>query len=310
MWAVRAAVALLVVGLSVATRPLELPRFKPRLEVRLQPRGVGGGGGGGGGGGTAPRGPLEIPAHVDEAGKDAYASTYGDDDDDDEGEEDDEEGLLAKVERELVAPARLVGAHGSVLRPGVVLLASGMDGPTSVFSQGAVVLMFELGSDVYRGLVLNRPLPREEVARARQRLRVAMVPHAQTLRAPDALHLDRDDVWWGVGGPVRSSSHEWFVVHTHADAPGAVVLGPTLAVGASDLSALLSASGPASASAASGDSGDASPPPNFDPKLLLYGVAQWLPGQLEREMDEGAWRVLSTPATEWSDVSRWLMLAP
>lgn len=151
--------------------------------------------------------------------------------------------------------------------------------------QRAVVLMLEHGEGGAMGIVVNRPIP----------LKLTEVAKGQGF--PIAEGYERAHVY--LGGPVEPE--RGFVLHDRDDISEAVPLVDGLFVSGSleSLKTLLQG-----------------PPEHF---RLCLGYAGWAPGQLERELREGAWiaaapssrHVLETPAAEaWDAVLREMGIDP
>jgi putative AlgH/UPF0301 family transcriptional regulator len=171
-------------------------------------------------------------------------------------------GLLAAIETAQVAPVAKIGTHSELAR-GALLRYLGHKG---AFAHSLVVLS-QTSGEFYKGFIVNVPLPAEERARAMQRLH---------LSGDEAVRLRGSEVavWLGYGGPVRPAESEWVPIHRQLDIEGAEALdGRFLALGGDVEQLLARETDPAYAL-------------GF---MLLYGSAVWLPGQLEREMDEGLW---------------------
>jgi len=253
--------------------PLEFPTFRPRLVAK--PRA------------SAARDGRELATSLPapEPRPDAADASRVDDDDDDDyardadaDHDDSEWRQLLLADQLVLAPPHLVGSAN--VAPGTVLVSRDRSATREdAFVLGTAVLMFDVAEDAYRGLVVNRPLSAAEAERARRALR------RSDSDTPVIASAARDGAFWGAGGPVHQR-HQWFVVHERADWPGAVALGPELAVGGDGVEVLL-ASG-------HGRSGR--------PVLVLYGLARWLPGQLEREIRDGLWAVSARRATRLRDV--------
>lgn len=149
----------------------------------------------------------------------------------------------------------------------------------------AVVLMLEHSEQGAMGIVFNRPAP----------LKLADVAEAQGLQT--GLGYEQARVF--VGGPVEPE--RGFVLHDREDVPEAMEIAEGLFVSGSvdSLKVLF-----------------AGRPEHF---RLCLGYAGWAPGQLERELREGAWlttsparrHVLETPATQvWDAVLREMGIDP
>lgn len=143
----------------------------------------------------------------------------------------------------------------------------------------AVVLMLEHSEQGAMGIVVNRPAP----------LKLADVAQAQGL----GTGAGYEDAYVFVGGPVEPE--RGFVLHDRPDMPEAMAIAEGLYVSGSVDSLKLLFAGR---------------PEHF---RLCLGYAGWGPGQLERELSEGAWltasparrHVLETPPPQvWDAVIR------
>jgi putative transcriptional regulator len=149
----------------------------------------------------------------------------------------------------------------------------------------AVVLMLEHGEEGAMGLVVNQPAT----------LKLSEVAEAQGLR----IGLGYENAHVFVGGPVEPE--RGFVLHDREDVPEAMEIADGLFVSGSVDSLKLLFAGR---------------PEHF---RLCLGYARWGPGQLERELQEGAWlttaparrHVLETAAPQiWEMVLREMGIEP
>ncbi|KAH9260624.1 hypothetical protein BASA81_001091 [Batrachochytrium salamandrivorans] len=191
---------------------------------------------------------------------------------------DDDASFFERIERAQIAPVELIGKVPA-LQVGSLLQSTLQD--NRAFPLGSLVMVTELGSDFYRGVIINSPLPVSEQDQAKQMLRVS------DAAAPKPI-LDRV-LFYGYGGPVKTQEHQWQIVHDNVHAVGAVVIGSDrghgIAVGGDFVHELLVES---------------------TRILLLYGSAVWLPGQLEREIlqQHGVWQLLPGKANTFDDLLR------
>lgn len=183
--------------------------------------------------------------------------------------DDDRNSLMMRIENEIIAPSRLKGTKA--LSPGTLLVSTQFRG---FFSNGATVLLTEMGTEIYVGYVINKPLPTEEVEAAMKTLRV------NTERAPALDEALRSRIFFGSGGPVVDPEVEmWVPIHNHTKIEGGLRLDADSLAGAGDLTIY-------------GDIGELlSRGGREDPFLLLYGRTQWLSGMLEKEIEDGYWIV-------------------
>jgi putative AlgH/UPF0301 family transcriptional regulator len=185
-------------------------------------------------------------------------------------------GLMQAIETSQIAPVYKIGSHAAELRPGA-LIRSTNDG--SVF-RNALVLMVSLGSEFYVGYVVNKPLSAQEAATAMRKMRVANNNNNNLNSMRLRTMPPQAGIWLGVGGPVTSSDSAWTLIHWHPDIEDCDLVNSDAgwAVGGNAEQLLARES-------------DAQFAKGF---MALYGKAVWLPGQLEREIDEGMWEVVET----------------
>jgi putative transcriptional regulator len=147
-------------------------------------------------------------------------------------------------------------AHKKRLGSGAVLVARDLNDPN--FSS-SVVLLCRHGSEGAYGLVLNRP---------------SHMPLAEIFEQfPATASIDGKNRRVYVGGPVQPSELQVLSIDPNAAAPDSVAIAPGVNLGGvwNELEEILSK--------------DAS-------QLRLFlGYSGWAAGQLEREVEEGAWEV-------------------
>ncbi len=173
----------------------------------------------------------------------------------------------------------------SELAPGFLVAVPQLGDPNF---HRAVILLMEHGTEGALGLVVNRTAQLKQVS-------LGEIAHSQGLdRRPE---LDRSPVY--VGGPVQPE--RGFVVHSSGELDESVRIQDGLFVSGSmeSLKTLMGGS-----------------PNRF---RLCLGYAGWGPGQLEKELKEGAWIVapvnprhaLETPAPQaWDAVLRDMGIDP
>jgi putative transcriptional regulator len=168
------------------------------------------------------------------------------------------------------------------LAPGFLVAVPQLGDPNF---QRAVILLMEYGGDGALGLVVNRTA------------QINMGEVARSQGFPQ--HADQDDQPVFVGGPVQPE--RGFVLHTQSEIEESVEVKDGVFV-SSSLEALKQLAG--------------EPGARF---RLCLGYAGWGPGQLEKELKEGAWiaapvtrrHVLETPPQEtWETVLRDMGIDP
>lgn len=188
-------------------------------------------------------------------------------------EEDDGASFFDQIERANIAPIHLIGTVHELV-PGCMLKSTSASSLS--FPKNSIVLITEVEQDVYRGFIINSPLPENEQFAAQRALRIAKDEEEPR----SSLDLTRV-LFYGYGGPVNSHEHRWTAVHDNVNVPGATILGPSLAVGGDSAASLLQSS---------------------TRVLLLYGAAVWIPGQLEREITEGLWEIIPSTISSFDQV--------
>ncbi len=170
----------------------------------------------------------------------------------------------------------------SAIAPGFLVAVPQLGDPNF---QRAVVLMLEHSDRGAMGLVVNRPAP----------LKLAEVARGHGIKVGG----DYDKALVFVGGPVEPE--RGFVLHGRTEVPEAIPLFDGMFVSGSLDSLKLLFRGP---------------PEHF---RLCLGYAGWAPGQVEKELQEGAWitaepssrHVLQTPPQQmWEAVLKDMGIDP
>jgi hypothetical protein len=138
-------------------------------------------------------------------------------------EDDEEEGAMARIEKAIVAPVHLIGKFKDELGVGS-LLATVEGKDQKAFPRGSLVLITEMNSDFYRGYIVNVPLSKDERLAAQGKLRVSKSPSEGSAR----VSLDRV-LFYGYGGPVKTSEERWGTLHEDVSVPKSSWIGETLA---------------------------------------------------------------------------------
>jgi putative AlgH/UPF0301 family transcriptional regulator len=192
---------------------------------------------------------------------------YNDDDDD---HDDDDNPLFLRIENAILAPSHLIGSI-DWLHVGITLKArkdKTLRHHPNLFDESVILITKLDTSSVYQGLVLNKPLPSTELNNLKLRIN-----HEKNWL--NSKLIKTENIHYRVGGPVGNQQEAWFILHSCTskdDANGFVanhIITGQIWMDGENLKDMLELCS--------------------TPKILFYKCCQWLPGQLEKEIESGLW---------------------